>query len=76
MSKSSLVSSGSYCVVFDSVIEDLPNELSNDRPWGKGNNPKTALREFLEKNSDFTIDRNIQDKILISVAPDGYLIRK
>ena len=73
---SSLVSSGSYCVVFDSVIEDLPNELSNDRPWGKGNNPKTALREFLEKNSDFTIDRSIQDKILISVAPDGYLIRK
>ena len=71
-----LVSSGSYCVVFDSVIEDLPNELSSDRPWGKGNNPKTALRKYLENNSDFSIDTSIQDKILISVAPDGYLVRK
>ena len=71
-----LVSSGSYCVVFDSVIEDLPNELSNDRPWGNGNNPKTALRKYLENNSEFNIDKNIQDKILITVAPDGYLVRK
>ena len=71
-----LVSSGSYCVVFDSVIEDLPNELSNDRPWGNGNNPKTALRKYLENNSEFNVDKNIQDKILITVAPDGYLVRK
>ena len=71
-----LVSSGSYCVVFDSVIEDLPASVSPDRPWGPGNSPKSALYKYLEKNSDFTIDRDIQNKILITVAPDGYLLRK
>ena len=71
-----LVSSGSYCVVFDSVIEDLPASVSPDRPWGPGNSPKSALYEYLETNSDFTIDKDIQNKILITVAPDGYLLRK
>jgi len=67
----SLVSSGSYCVVFDSVIDDLP--ASDDRPWGPGNSPKSALFKYLEKNSSFEIDKSIQDKLLITVAPDGYL---
>lgn len=71
-----LVSSGSYCVVFDSVIEDLPSESSEDRPWGSGNNPKTALWKYLESNTDFSIDHTIHDKLLITVAPDGYLKRK
>ena len=68
-----LVSRGSYCVVFDSVIEDLPNESSGDRPWGTGNNPKTAVWEFLKDNTDFEIDKEIEDKLVITVAPDGYL---
>ena len=52
----SLVSVGSYCVVFDTVIEDLENAEFVDRPWGKGNNPKTAVDEFLKTNSDFAVD--------------------
>ena len=68
-----LVSRGSYCVVFDSVIEDLPNDSSGDRPWGTGNNPKTAVWEFLKDNTDFEIDKEIEDKLVITVAPDGYL---
>ena len=68
-----LVSRGSYCVVFDSVIEDLPNESQGDRPWGTGNNPKTAVWEFLKNNTDFEIDKDIENKLLITVAPDGYL---
>lgn len=71
-----LVASGSYCVVFDTVIEDLPKNSANNRNWGIGNNPKTALREFIESNPDFSIDFSIQDKLLITVAPDGYLKRK
>ena len=71
-----LVSSGSYCVVFDSVIEDLPASVSPDRPWGPGNSPKSALYEYLKTSSDFVIDKNIQNKILITVAPEGYLLRK
>lgn len=66
---------GSYCVVFDTIIEDLPKEMFPDRAWGPGNNPKTAVREFLKKHPDFEIDKSIQNKLLITVAPDGYLKR-
>lgn len=70
---SPLVTRGSYLVVFDTIIDDLPDELWRDRPWGKGNNPKTAVWEFLERNNRFIIDKDIENKLLISVAPDGYL---
>lgn len=71
----SLVSVGSYCVVFDTVIEDLGGVEFVDRPWGKGNNPKTAVAEFLKTNSDFVVETAIDDKLLISAAPGGYLKR-
>jgi len=73
---SSLVSVGSYLVVFDTVVEDLPEETNINRPWGKGNSPKTAVNEFLKTHADFEIDFSIQNKLLITVAPDGYLKRK
>ncbi len=71
----SLTSINSYCVVFDTVVEDLPDNLFPDRPWGKGNNPKTAVWEFLKDNDQFVIDKEIENKLLITVAPDGYLKR-
>jgi cephalosporin hydroxylase len=70
-----LVSPGSYCVVFDTVIEDMPDDSFPDRPWGKGNNPKTAVWEYLKNHADYEIDESIQHKLLITVAPDGYLRR-
>ena len=70
-----LVSLGSYCVVFDTLIEDMPPDAFPDRPWGPGNNPKTAVWEYLKTHPEFDIDRNIQHKLLITVAPDGYLRR-
>lgn len=71
----SLTSKGSYCVVFDTVIEDLPDGTYPDRPWGKGNNPKTAAWEFLKAHPEFEIDKHIDNKLLISVAHNGYLKR-
>lgn len=70
-----LTSIGSYCVVFDTIIEDMPANTYPDRPWGPGNNPKTAVREYLHTHSEFEIDDSIQSKLLITVAPDGYLKR-
>jgi len=70
-----LTTVGSYCVVFDTVVEDMPETMFPDRPWGPGNNPKTAVREFLKTHSEFEIDKQIQNKLLITVAPDGYLKR-
>ncbi|MCT7974883.1 cephalosporin hydroxylase family protein [Laspinema olomoucense] len=70
-----LVSVGSYCIVFDTLIEDLPDEMFGDRPWGKGNNPKTAVWEYLKTHPEFEIDKIIPHKLLITVAPDGYLKR-
>ncbi|MEE6179616.1 cephalosporin hydroxylase family protein [Mycobacterium sp. 050134] len=70
-----LTSVDSYCVVFDTIVEDVPAELSSDRPWAPGDNPKTAVREYLKSQNDFEIDTSIQHKLAITVAPDGYLRR-
>jgi cephalosporin hydroxylase len=70
---SPLVTRGSYCVVFDTAVEDVPDQLFSGRPWGKGNNPKTAVWEFLKSNNRFEIDNEIENKLLITVSPDGYL---
>ena len=68
-----LTSVGSYCVVFDTIIEDLPKDAYPDRPWGPGNNPKTAVYDYLKNHPNFEIDKNIFEKLLISVCPDGFL---
>lgn len=82
-----LTSPGSYCVVFDTLIEDMPDDMFPERPWGKGNNPKTAVREYLRKLKEegrmgvnatplhFEVDKMIENKLLITVAPGGYLLR-
>jgi cephalosporin hydroxylase len=70
-----LVTPGSYCVVFDTIIEDMPAEMFPDRPWGPGNNPKTAVWEYLKTHPEFEINVSIPHKLLITVAPDGYLRR-
>lgn len=70
-----LVSLDSYCVVFDTVVEDLPAGLYPDRPWDVGNNPKTAVRAYLAESDAFTIDEDVEAKTLITVAPGGYLRR-
>lgn len=70
---SPLVTKDSYLVVFDTVVEDMPEDAFPDRPWGKGDNPKTAVWEFLKTNDRFEIDATIHSKLLITVAPDGYL---
>jgi cephalosporin hydroxylase len=70
-----LTSVGSYCVVFDTIIDDMPADMYPNRPWGPCNNPKSAIREFLKTHSEFEIDRQMDHKLLISVAPDGYLKR-
>jgi len=72
---SPFVSVNSYCVVFDTVVEDMPVDMFPDRPWGQGNNPKTAVWAFLKNNNDFVIDKDIENKLLITVAPDGFLKR-
>jgi cephalosporin hydroxylase len=71
----SLVSVGSYCMVGDTGIEDLPEGTTNNRPWGKGNNPKTAVRAFIKENDDFIIDKAIDSKLIMTGSPDGYLKR-
>ncbi len=70
-----LVSVGSYCVVFDTVIEDMPDDMFGNRPWSKGNNPKTAVELFMQQNRQFEIDERVTNKLLVSVAPKGFLKR-
>lgn len=70
-----LVSVDSYCAVMDTIVEDMPAGSFPDRPWDKGNNPKTAVWAYLKENTAFEIDRHLDNKLLISVAPEGYLRR-
>jgi len=70
-----LTSEGSYCVVFDTIVEDLPAATLTGRPWGRGDNPKTAVWEYLKTHPEFEIDHAIENKILVTVAPDGFLKR-
>jgi cephalosporin hydroxylase len=68
-----MVSVNNYMVVFDTWVEDVPENYYPDRPWDKGDNPKTAVFEFLETNKDFIIDKSIEHKLSITLAPDGWL---
>ncbi len=72
----SLATVGSYCIVFDTLVEDVPEKYFENRPWGKGDNPKTAVREFLHLHAEFELDKEIETKLLITVAPDGFLRRR
>jgi cephalosporin hydroxylase len=70
-----LVTIGSYCVVFDTFVEDMPKDIFSDRPWNPGNSPKTAVINYLKTHPEFEIDKKINSKLLITSAPDGYLKR-
>jgi cephalosporin hydroxylase len=71
-----LVSVGSYCIVFDTFVEDMPDDyVWTDRPWGKGNNPKTAVWEWIKEHPEFVIDKSVEDRLLVTSAPDGFLQR-
>lgn len=72
---SPFVTKGSYLVAFDTIVEDLPNDYLPGRSWNQGDNPKTAVREFLKSHPEFETDKSIDNKLLISVGPDGYLKR-
>ena len=70
---SPLVGLGHYLVCSDTVIEHQPVQDYRTRPWGHGNNPQTALDEFLKKNDRFVVDRPVSDKLLMTCIPGGYL---
>ena len=68
-----LVKPGSYLIVCDTVVEDMPVELCEGRPWGPGDSPKTAVRAFLKTTNRFEVDPEYEHKLLLSVCPEGYL---
>ena len=72
---SKLVSLGSYLVVFDTFVEQVPRNIIGAKPWGKGNNPATAVKLFLSKNKNFVVDKDIEGKIIATSNPGGFLRR-
>ena len=70
------MSPGSYCVVFDTFVDDMPPHFFSDRPWDVGNNPKTAVRQWLTNHSEFEVDLDMERRLQITVAPHGFLRRK
>lgn len=70
---SPLVQKGSYLVCMDTVVDFVPDEFNGERPWGKGDNPYTAMQAFLKKNDRFEIDESWTDKVLVTESPHGFL---
>lgn len=71
-----LVSIGSYCVVFDTFVDDMPPHFFADRPWDVGNNPKTAVRQWLAAHPEFVVDASLEQQLQVTVAPQGFLQRR
>jgi len=69
------VSPGSYAVVLDTIMEYMPEEMFDGRPYGKGNNPATAVAAFLKEDTSFEVDHSIEDRLLMTLAPGGFLKR-
>ena len=72
---SKLVSKGSYLIVLDTIVDDMPDKFFKDRNWDKNRNPKSAVKQFLRENKKFKIDKEIEKKLLITVAPSGFIKR-
>ena len=70
-----LVTPGSYCVVFDTFVEDMPPKFFADRPWDVGNNPKTAVKQWLTSHAEFEVDAEMEQRLQVTVAPHGFLRR-
>lgn len=71
-----LVSKNSYCIVYDTSIEEIPQGRYSDRSWDVGNNPMSAIKKWLPNNPNFEINKEIDEKLMISDAPHGYLRRR
>lgn len=71
-----LVTPESYCVVFDTFVEDMPRNFFSDRPWNVGNNPRTAVESWLPRHPEFEVDPALETKLQVTVAPHGFLYRK
>lgn len=68
-----MVTPGQFLVVADTIIEDLPLQEHRPRPWGPGDNPKTALDAFLAETDRFEVDPAMNGKLLMTSSPGGYL---
>ena len=71
---SPLIGKGYYLVCCDTIIQSIPEQEHRKRAWGPNNNPQTALLQFLKKNDRFAIDKTIENKLLLSCNPNGYLV--
>lgn len=72
---SPFVTKDSYLVVFDTIVEYLPDECLVGKPWSRGDSPETSIAEFLKTNDQFVVDKGVDNKLMVSVAPGGYLKR-
>ena len=72
---SGLVTEGSYCIVFDTIVETMPEDTYPDRPWSVGNNPMTAVETFLDNHPEFSVDHKVDSRLMVTAAPGGFLRR-
>jgi cephalosporin hydroxylase len=68
-----LVREGGPLVVFGTSVAEIDPAIDLKREWDQHRNPRSALDEFMRENDRFEVDGDINDKLLITDAPGGYL---
>lgn len=72
---SPLIPSGSVIMVADTIVQEMPIGYYQDRPWGRDDNPLTAVNRFLSGHSNFTLDKEWGRRSLMGECRDGILIK-
>lgn len=74
-SYSGLVTNGQYLVVSDTIVQEIPIQTHRPRPWGPGDNPGTAASQFLDSSTEFVVDADLHNQLVMTFNPRGYLRR-
>lgn len=69
-----LVGKGQYLLCCDTIVEYADAPATRTREWGRGNSPATAANAFMKKNPRFSVDQELENRLLLTCHPGGYLL--
>lgn len=70
-----LIPRGSIIMVADTIVQEMPSGHYQNRPWGRDNNPLTAINRFLSENHEFTTHEEWGKRSLMGECRDGILVK-
>ena len=71
-----MVTEGCYLVVADTLVGHITEDKAptkRSKIWFKGDEPLSALNDYLAENDRFLVDPVLNGKLVLSSSPGGYL---